>query len=1041
MQRPHWPTTVRAAVSALTLALAIPLAGAAPSAPAAEAAPSFTFVDCQAPAGGDGSILSPLNTLDAVNAIELSQGDQLRFKRGTTCDGSLQPQGSGAPGSPIVIDAYGDASAEKPHIRGGGVEEAVLLYNQEYWEIRNLQISNIDAEAAEQYQHERRGLVIAIEDIGKADYYRVVGVDVHDVYGEGKKDLGGSGGIQLEVYANTENDLRVKSWFNDVVIEGNSVENVNRSGINMSTAWKCRAEVGWNGCAGADRQNLPWTPSTGLVIRGNTVTNVGGDGIVVQMSKNALVEHNTVSNVANMPNGSNAGVWAWNADGTVFQYNEVFDVKRLWDNNDGNAFDADYGTTETVFQYNYSHDNAGGMMLYCGCGGLATKVTFRYNVSENDQNRLNFVAGGTENAFYNNTIIAPDTEDFMLNNVNGNGTSLLMANNLFVATQNVVDQSQNSSANAILWRNNAFSGAVDGWPAGTDNIEIAERLAPSEGSGIDRFAIEDSRLAGAGIPVAAPGTHDLYGNEVPTSCAPDIGAFQFSTPGDECRVDSVGIESGASRDDTPVAALTTYRVTASSGEVSVTNPAGFTTPPNSNGETVFTTAMDASTVSLDCGADVDCVNVSMRVVQNLVIDPSFEAASNTPWTAWNTERTTEFAVSGAQALQVNGTGSTEQRVLNVLPDTDYTLSGWVASTNDQPVHFGFKNFAGNQDQSNPDQMQKYEAVTSTSMTPTNVTFNSGSSSEITIYCYRPGGAGVGYCDDVTLTTDATQIRASLNPQDTTARAGHNATLTASFVGIDRGNIAWQRRVGDTWTTETAGGPAFTLENVTDADDGAQYRAVVAGPEGDVVSQTATVHVAQVFAPASVTADPANFEAEEGAVARFTASASGYPAPRIQWQRASIEERGAAVAADAPNWVNIEGADGDELTIDDVSLDLDGTRYRVVASNALGTTSSADVVLSVVEAPTSPGGGSDGSDNDDSTSGVGDGTGSDGSASDEQNGDATSEGSSTAVSGALPTTGVAIAGGVIAALSALVLGAVLLLRKRRALAAFDSHEQA
>ena len=140
---------------------------------------------------------------------------------------------------------------------------------------------------------------------------------------------------------------------------------------------------------------------------------MGGDGIVVQMNTGALVEHNTVSDVANLPNGSNAAVWAWNADYTLFQYNEVFDTKRLPDNNDGNSFDADYGTTGTVFQYNYSHDNEGGMMLYCGCGGLATDITFRYNISENDGDRVQFVAGATEAAFYNNTIIAPEEANFV----------------------------------------------------------------------------------------------------------------------------------------------------------------------------------------------------------------------------------------------------------------------------------------------------------------------------------------------------------------------------------------------------------------------------------------------------------------------------------------------------------------------------------------------------------------------------------------------------------------------------------------------------
>lgn len=1007
-----------AIAAAIAVAVALPLLGAAPS-QAATDAPEFRFVDCAAPTGGDGTVDRPLNSLEQVNALELSAGDHVFFKRGSTCDGSLKPRGSGEAGNPIVVDAYGDADAEKPHIRGGGVEEAVLLHNQEYWELRNLQVSNIDADTAQRYKHERRGVVIALEDFGQGDYYRVVGLDVHDVYGQGKKDLGGSGGIQLEVYANADESKRKKTWFNDVVIEDNSVENVNRSGINMSTAWKCRPENGWDGCPPADRQKLVWTPTTGLVIRGNTVKNVGGDGIVIQMNRDALVEYNTVSDVANRANGSNAGVWAWNADGTVFQYNEVFDVKRLPDNNDGNAFDADYGTTGTVFQYNYSHDNAGGMMLYCGCGGLSTKVTFRYNVSENDRNRLNFVAGGTENAFYNNTIIAPDAANFVINNTNGNGTSMLMANNLFIASKDVADQSQNNTgANAIQWRNNAFSGPVSGWPASTDSVTFADRLAPVDGEGMDRFKIRDERLAGKGIPIAEPGTRDLFGNVVPSSCRPDIGAFQFSGSADDCGIRGATITAGAER-EVPVAALTTYRVTSATGAVSVVNPKNVTTVAGAAGGAVFPTTMDATTVKLTCAPGADCTDVRMSVVQNLGIDPSFESASNSPWGNWNTNRATDHLISGAKALRINGVGSSEQRVINVLPNTDYTLRGWAASTDGRPVQVGLKNFDGNQTPGDPNQKQEFASVTGAEMTQVSVPFNPGNSTVVNIYCYRPQAGGSGYCDDITLTADAAQVRAALQPAATTAREGQNATFFASFVGVDRGNVSWQQDVGGTWTdVPGAVGPALTREAVGLDADGARFRAIVHGTGGVVASEPATLTVAPTLAAASVVTGPADLNVDEGADARFAVTPAGNPAPVVQWQRSVAAESGER-AADAGDWQDVEGATGAELMLTAVTADLDGVQYRAVVTNAFGAVVSEPATLSVRAAAPNPDGPGDG--------------GTDGGAPGTPGAPGAGGSSAAGVDGSLAVTGGTVSAVLIGLAAALVAGGAVLLRRRRATA--------
>ena len=919
-------------------------------APAAAVAPTAVgnlyFLDCGATANGDGAFGNPWNSLTTVNETTFAAGDQLLLKRGSACEGTLRPLGSGEAGAPIVIDAYGSAAA-KPIINGAGIDATVQLSNQQYWEIRNLEITNTDVDSNKHYKNERRGVVVKVQDIGQANYYRIENLNIHDVYGEGKKDLKGSGGIQFEVYASDTVSERVPTWFNDVVIANNTVENVNRSGINMSTRWKCRAEVGWNGCAGEDRVNLPWTPSTGLVIRGNTVKNIGGDGIVVQMNKNALVEYNTVSDTANIPNGSNAGVWAWNADGTTFQYNEVFETKKLPGNNDGNAFDVDFGTNDTLFQYNYSHDNEGGMMLFCGCGGLSTQATFRYNVSENDHDRVNFVAGGTQNEFYNNTIILPNTAGHLLNNTQGSAMSMLMANNLFVASAAVVDQSTASpNAKTIQWRNNAFSGPGGAWPADPTAVTIEDKLALAAGTGLERFKIQDSRIAAKGLPIAPVGTVDFFGNPVPSSCAPDIGAFQFTAVDDSnCDVDGATIAAGAALTEVPVRTNTTYMVSgtlAAGATLSVTNPKGFKTPAGANGKIIFSTALDATTVAVNCDGTAGCSAVSMVEIDDRIVDGSFESLNNTPWTAWNTSRDEAKAASGNFALKISGAGSTEQFPVVLQPDTDYLFSGWVSSEDGTDVRLGLKNFTGNQDENNPDQFQKLVGVSTPEMKYTTIAFNSGNTKAVTVYCYKPGGAGAGFCDDITMTAATQAPVASLTPVDTTVTEGNDAYFFSNFVGAPRTPVLWQSNVAGVWTDIVATrGTALTVPAVTAEMNGTQYRALIKGPTGQVVSEPATLSVTAPLGAPVVTGQPADVRATSGDAAEFAAAAAANPVATVQWESST----------DGENWEAVVGATKATLSLADLTTGQDGAQFRAVFSNSLGSTTTDAATLTVEAAAT------------------------------------------------------------------------------------------
>src|SRR5260370_40749116 len=106
------------------------------------------------------------------------------------------------------------------------------------------------------------------------------------------------------------------------------------------------------------------------------------------------------------------------------------------------GFDSDFNSRNTLFQYNYSHDNEGGFMLICtpgkrnaaeNLGNVGTEI--RYNVSRNDRARIFHLSGGEETTVHDNAIyVGPDIDVQMPITTECEGWSVtaLFRNNLFV---------------------------------------------------------------------------------------------------------------------------------------------------------------------------------------------------------------------------------------------------------------------------------------------------------------------------------------------------------------------------------------------------------------------------------------------------------------------------------------------------------------------------------------------------------------------------------------------------------------------------------
>ena len=95
-------------------------------------------------AGGDsadGGATGPWRSLGRVNQQVFAPGDAVLFKAGCHWQGQLRPKGSGSEGHPIRIDRYGEGPLPVIDM-GAATGAAVRLSNQEYWEIRHLEITS-----------------------------------------------------------------------------------------------------------------------------------------------------------------------------------------------------------------------------------------------------------------------------------------------------------------------------------------------------------------------------------------------------------------------------------------------------------------------------------------------------------------------------------------------------------------------------------------------------------------------------------------------------------------------------------------------------------------------------------------------------------------------------------------------------------------------------------------------------------------------------------------------------------------------------------
>ena len=381
---------------------------------------------------------SAIKTMYKLGQMSIQAGDKVLFKRGGTYNGQLEILVSGTEKYPITVGSYG--SGDRPKIVGKG--DCAVNIQSAYVTLSGLDISNPSGST---------GIMVITTVSGATKGIAIKDCVIHDVNQNGKAGYNReTAGIYCLSRTGGTKENSVPSWFDGLIIENNTIKNVNRTGIFINNSWGGRGvdHLGFNNYK-SDSDG--WYPTRNLVIRGNQLDTIGGDGILVMGAKDALIERNVLTRAQSMAKPAsvgtwaNAGIWPMYSDGTVMQYNEVSYTQLPAGAGDGQAFDIDSYCTNTVVQYNYSHDNEGGFILLC-TGRADDKTTgniVRNNLSVNDGTRngtIITVAGKFEAAkIYNNTIYmgggTPSTMRVLhaWSNSTAKATNFQIANNVFYA--------------------------------------------------------------------------------------------------------------------------------------------------------------------------------------------------------------------------------------------------------------------------------------------------------------------------------------------------------------------------------------------------------------------------------------------------------------------------------------------------------------------------------------------------------------------------------------------------------------------------------
>jgi hypothetical protein len=579
------------------------------------------------------SVSSPWKNLTKIYNLTLTAGSTINLKSGSVWTSQqIKFKGSGTSANSIVVTSYG--SGAKPIIHGNGItgQGVVYLYNQQYIEINNLEITNTpntpnDADFfvglfdntvsvnPNPLAADRRGVMVAIDNFGTANHIYLKNLNVHHVKGQlgnGNSSVNGAipkrtGGIYFTVLDTLETTSK-NSRFNDVLIDSCNIYYCENNGIALDNEWNVYYPGGQNSSVAADQTEYAnWYNRrfSSVWIKNNTLHHIGKNAMIIRCTdETGLIEKNVCYETALGTTGNT--MFTARAKGTVFQYNEGYYNRATTQTVDpgvidGSMYDPDFGSVGIIFQYSYSHDNSQGIYWGCNTRSATTNTTgipdpgdigctLRYCVSQNDLGDLvflNYSSAGNEiynNVFYIKSGINPN----IIHENSGNNHTYNFFNNIIYNLSSAITGADYAfgSGTGVQTRNisnNTFYGSHHATEP-TDPFKLITSPlflgVGTGGTGINTVSGYKLRTGSpalnSGKLISNNGGFDYFGNAVSSTTVPNRGIYQRSGVSTTVPT-AISMNCGAATFSAAAVANTVYSGTATVpyiGENSIAYSAG-----------------------------------------------------------------------------------------------------------------------------------------------------------------------------------------------------------------------------------------------------------------------------------------------------------------------------------------------------------------------------------------------------------------------------------------------------------------------------------
>tara|TARA_B110000971_G_scaffold28576_1_gene25608 strand:- start:78 stop:1979 length:1902 start_codon:yes stop_codon:yes gene_type:complete len=506
---------------------------------------------------------TPIKSISRLNTFNFFPGDSILFKSGDTFLGMFWLKGSGDSSHPIVVDTYG--GLDKASINGDGYQSCILLFNNEFISINNLDIFNENSHldslgnikllagfsGASNTWGSGKNVRFGIKIVATSKSltgFSFNNLKIHDIYPSPvlSQNIHKGYGIKIESQSDTLSFLYNR--ISDLKIYNCDISKTGHYGIWVKS-------LGLNGIDSVKNSNIN-------ILECN-FEDTGGSGFVPNKSKNILVQNSSFNHSGSSIDPRmwkrGSGLWTFDCKDVIVQHNYFMNAHGPQDSYGAHI---DYGNENVVFQYNYSYNNEGGFAEILGdninCG-------YRYNISVNDGYRLdpnnsswdkkgkifwisNFCGSGPRcpnvgSFIYNNTIFVNDSlnpEIYFWPNI---GDVHLYNNLIYVGSYgNKISTLLQNTSNILNISHNIFydSSRLD-LDSDLMNNAIFEnpQLVNSFNQGVNNplfYKIQNSSIAiGNGKLISGSndstnylnnnGGKDYFGNLVSNSLLPNIGAY------------------------------------------------------------------------------------------------------------------------------------------------------------------------------------------------------------------------------------------------------------------------------------------------------------------------------------------------------------------------------------------------------------------------------------------------------------------------------------------------------------------------------------